>query len=249
MGPARAGAGTQPLPVSPHTGKPRRSQQREHLLPPGRSRAWVPHHFSFPHPLPLAAPQPWPAAQFPPPSSSSSPLSRPLSRALLFSPLSPIKPFPWCRRETEAGPVQVTQAMSVLPGFSLRVPSLLPLPPPPISVSLSLPFSIGQSVQTSISVSIERPPSPLAKPPPPGPAATPSLYAGLPATCREVSLGSPGSRVAAHLAPSWPGLSPEQDPPGPAKAKTSSEQGQLQGTGNPLDGSEIRPTQAFLPLC
>lgn len=151
MGPARAGAGTQPLPVSPHTGKPRRSQQREHLLPPARSRAWVPHHFSFPHPLPLAAPQPWPAAQFPPPSSSSSPLSRPLSRAPLFSPLSPIKPFPGCRRETEAGeagPAQVTQAMPVLPGFSLRVPSLLPLPPPPHTFP-SLYLSLSPSVNLS----------------------------------------------------------------------------------------------------
>lgn len=176
-------------------------------------RAWVPHHFSFPHPLPPPTPGSagWVLTYPTPPLSPSSPSFPIPSPTPLFSLLLKSQsglPRVWKRklRQRQQGPTSHVCALPSLPlslvTFLLFCPLSLCLSVclcrcPHLYLRLSLVFQPrAYSVQSSHHAL-----------PVPGP----------PATCPEVSSGGAGWRVPGPYGSLLPGLSPEQDPARPGQ--------------------------------
>lgn len=183
MGPARTGAGTQPLPVVPGLESPGVPEPREQVLPlaaPGpRSRATSPFRGHFPS---RPAPRP--------PRRGSAPSSAPLSQLCLPSPSQTLPRG--AEEETEAG----AEAVPVPPGLSLWDT----FPPLSLSLCLSLPLPVRQSVRTSVGPQpLPSPSLPLLARPPRPPCARTHLPL---APRRPQATALPGA--PAPLAPSWP---------------------------------------------
>lgn len=168
MGPARTGAGTQPLPVVPGLESPGVPEPREQVLPlaaPGpRSRATSPFRGHFPS---RPAPRPPP------------PRLRPFFGAPLpaLPTQSQSDPSPWCGRGNRGR--SRSRACAPWPVPLGHFPS-------PVSISLSLPASPRPSVCQNLCRATA---PPLAKPAAPGPATSPSLCPDPPATCPQASSG------------------------------------------------------------
>lgn len=224
MGPARTGAGTQPLPVVPGLESPGVPEPREQVLPlaaPGpRSRATSPFRGHFPS---RPAPRPPP------------PRLRPFFGAPLpaLPTQSQSDPSPWCGRGNRGR--SRSRACAPWPVPLGHFPSRLSLSVSPClspSVSLSEPLS-GHS--PSPRQACRSWPGHLALPVP-GPTCHLPLGVLRPQRCLVPQLPW-------HL----PGLSPKWDPGRSSQGQGRLRARQLQGTANPSDGFEIRPAQAGPP--
>ena len=185
-------------------------------------RAWVPHHFSFPHPLP-PCPAGWvPTYPTPPlsPSSPSFPISSPtpLFSLLLKSQSGPPRVRKRKLRQRQQGPTSHVCAPHPPASVSGHFPSFLP----PLSLSVCLRCCPHLCLRLSLAL------------PPGAYSVQPSRLPvpGPPATCPEVSSGAAGWRVPGPYGSLLPGLSPERDPQAQA--------------GLPLSQSHFREQQTCL---
>lgn len=183
MGPARTGAGTQPLPVVPGLESPGVPEPREQVLPlaaPGpRSRATSPFRGHFPS---RPAPRPPPAA--------APPLLRCPSPSSAY--LVPVRPFPVVRKRKPRPEQKPCLCPLACPSGTLSLPCL--------SLCLSLPLPVRQSVRTSVGPQpLPSPSLPLLARPPRPPCARTHLPL---APRRPQATALPGA--PAPLAPSWP---------------------------------------------
>lgn len=225
MGPARTGAGTQPLPVVPGLESPGVPEPREQVLPlaaPGpRSRATSPFRGHFPS---RPAPRP--------PSAAAPPLLRCPSPSSAY--LVPVRPFPVVRKRKPRPEQKPCLCPLACPSGTLSLPCLYLSVSPCLSpsVSLSEPLS-GHS--PSPRQACRSWPGHLALPVP-GP------------TCHlPPGVLRPQRCLVPQLPWRLPGLSPKWDPGRSSQGQGRLRARQLQGTANPSDGFEIRPAQAGPP--
>lgn len=200
MGPARTGAGTQPLPVLPGLESPGVPAPREQVLPPAapgpRSLATSAFRTHFP--------------SRPAPRRGSAPSLAPPSPRPALPPQPQSGPSPSCGRGNRGW----SRSRVCAPGLSLRVTF-----PPPVAISLSLPISPHLSVRLNLCPAAA---PPLAKPARlVRPRRLPCAQTHLPLAPRYPQAAAP----AGGLQLPWhrPGLRPKWDPGSPAKAKAASE--------------------------
>lgn len=172
-------------------------------------RAWVPHHFSFPHPLPPRLSRLGSHLPHPSPLPLLPIFSHPLSHSPLFSPSRvPVRPPQGVEEETEA-----EAARSHKPRLC---------PPRPLSLVTFLLFC---RLSLCLSVCLCRCPHlylRLSLALQPGAYSVQSSHHALPvpgppATCPEVSSGGAGWRFPGPYGSLLPGLSPERDPARPGQ--------------------------------